>query len=888
MTMALSPGTRIGVYEVTAKIGAGGMGEVYRARDTKLDRDVALKVLPEAFTADSERLARFEREAKVLASLNHPNIGAIHGLEESDEGQALVLELIEGPTLADRVAQGPIPLDEALPIATQIAEALEAAHEQGVIHRDLKPANVKVRDDGTVKVLDFGLAKALMPEAGADSASMSPTMSLTAAATQMGMVMGTAAYMAPEQAKGRPVDRRADVWSFGALLFEMLTGRRAFPGDDVSDTLATVLKFEPDWELLPASTPVSVRRLLRRCLVKDPQLRLREVGTAIVEMAEPDPEPVAAAAQPSGGGVPWRYALPGAVVMAALMFALGATWLTPPAPAPLSFNFMLPPGVTMPVHSVAVAPDGSFVVAGSMASERGRAQLYLRRLGSLDVEPIAGSEDGYWPFVSPDGAWVGFSTINALWRMPVGGGEPFKLLDLPYFAYGTWGPDDMIAFTEGGSLWQVPATGGDRELVVEGSPETTAYHRPEFLPGGEAVLLDGRTAEDETFVAAVDLTDGSVTRLVEDATDPIYLQGGRLVYSRADGLWATEFDLGTVSTNGRPAPVLRGVSRAGPGAGSDRVGAAQFGLSPGGTLAYRPAGEEGRSASLLWIDRDGLTQPLGSAASIENGRIFLARLSPDGERIVIDGRDDAGGSLWMYDTRSNIRAPFVVGYEASSPVWSPDGDWVYFSGNRGAGDSIYRKAASGIGDPEEIAPAEGQSLFPSSMSADGTRLLYEQEGQLWEIDVTEGASSARVVIEGGGEHREGALSPDGRHIAFRRRAGDSHAVWVRAVDGSGETQVSQLGGEQATWSPDGRELFYVDDGDLYVVDVRREPRLATGEPRLLVSGGFMESRGIVRYQPTADGLRFLVADESRANEDRREEITVVVGWGDQLTRTAGP
>ena len=358
--MALTAGTTLGTYEVTALIGQGGMGEVYQARDTKLDRDVALKVLPEAFTSDPDRLARFEREAKVLASLNHPNIGSIYGLEESDGVKALVLELIEGPTLADRIAEGPIPLDEALPIAKQIAEALEAAHEQGVIHRDLKPANIKVKADGTVKVLDFGLAKAFQPDAADPNMSQSPTVSLTAAATQMGMVIGTAAYMSPEQASGKTVDKRADVWAFGAVLFEMLAGRKPFVGDDVSDTLALVLKFEPEWETLPAGTPVAVRRLLRRCLAKDPKKRLREVGTAIVEMGEPDVAPEAVA-QRSTSSVAWRYAIPGAVTLAAGVFYLGTLWSAVPDPSDVvSFRFSLPPGYGMPVHSVAVSPDGSF------------------------------------------------------------------------------------------------------------------------------------------------------------------------------------------------------------------------------------------------------------------------------------------------------------------------------------------------------------------------------------------------------------------------------------------------------------------------------------------------------------------------------------------------
>ena len=469
--MALNIGSRIAHYDVTALIGEGGMGQVYQATDTKLNRQVALKILPEAFAADPDRLARFQREAQVLASLNHPGIAAIYGIEEQDGTRALVLELVEGPTLADRISKGPIPIDEALPIAKQIAEALEAAHEAGVIHRDLKPANIKVKDDGTVKVLDFGLAKAFDPSPAGDP-SESPT--LTAAATQMGVIMGTAAYMSPEQAKGRPVDKRADVWAFGAVLYEMLTGRRAFPGDDISDTLATVLKFEPDWDGLGADTPSSVRRLLRRCLSKDVRLRLRDAGGALIELYEAQAEGPIAETRPISATARRVRSTQVAVALAVIVAALGGL---------LSWNFVDGNRVTSaPVSRFAirlpldmtVLGTGSAVAAISrngrtLVSIGNRGQLFRRSLDQLEPIPIRGTEGATTPFFSPDGEWVGFASNGQLRKVSIAGGLPTTLCSLSSFMRGaSWGSDDQIVFSvDGVGLLRVPAAGGTPEILTE-------------------------------------------------------------------------------------------------------------------------------------------------------------------------------------------------------------------------------------------------------------------------------------------------------------------------------------------------------------------------------------------------------------------------------------
>ncbi len=503
--MALDVGSRLGVFEVTGRLGEGGMGVVYRATDTTLNRDVALKVLPDAFASDPERLARFEREAKVLASLNHPNIAAIHGLEQSGDTRALVLELVEGPTLQDRIAKGPIPLDEALPIARQIAEALEAAHEQGIIHRDLKPANVKVKDDGTVKVLDFGLAKALQPELSDLDAANSPTMTMTAAATKMGVIMGTAAYMSPEQARGKTVDRRADIWAFGVVLFEMLTGRQAFGGTDISLTLAAVLKTDLDFQTLPADVPRSLRRVIRRCLQKDRSHRSRDIGDVRLDLDEADAAPDVSAvgamppvAQPTFWQHPAAMALAASLVVGAVSGL--AVWsltrptpsLTRPTPSPLD-RFAITPSPTPGsgglggTSMLAFSPDGRRFVYNTGPQR----QLYVRDLDRLDSVLLRGAEDALNPFFSPDGRWVGFMSNSQLMKVSIDGGPAVTLGPTAGILGASWGPDDTIIFSEvrAGGLFRIPAAGGDREPVTSLEEGETNHIWPEILPGGEAVVF---------------------------------------------------------------------------------------------------------------------------------------------------------------------------------------------------------------------------------------------------------------------------------------------------------------------------------------------------------------------------------------------------------------
>ena len=517
--MPLSPGTRIGHYDVTALLGEGGMGQVWQATDTQLGRQVALKILPDAFAADPDRLARFQREAQILASLNHPNIAAIHGIEESEGTRALVLELVEGPTLADRIAKGPIPLDEALPIAKQIAEALEAAHEAGVIHRDLKPANIKVKDDGTVKVLDFGLAKAFQPDASAPNMSMSPTISLTAAATQMGMVIGTAAYMAPEQAKGKTVDKRADIWAFGTVVYEMLTGTRPFTGTDVSDTLAAVLRIEADLDALPQATPPRLRQVLKACLQKEPKDRVRDVGDVLLAIDGVFETTVTAPADMAtvSAGVSWKRLLPAALGVFILGAVVAGLWAQRGPPPPLGrlarFELRTPSSAPLQLTvsgnqpGLAVSRDGSRVVYRTTEGAQnipGSGMLYVRELGQLEATLIRGTEGAQGPFFSPDGAWVAFNDDrdSTLKRVSILGGPPLTICRLDGFLRGaSWGTNGTIVFATGGSngLLQVPAVGGQPEPLTTVDPDReTSHWWPEWLPGGDVVLFTAWSGTPES------------------------------------------------------------------------------------------------------------------------------------------------------------------------------------------------------------------------------------------------------------------------------------------------------------------------------------------------------------------------------------------------------
>ena len=633
--MALEIGSRIAHYDVTALIGEGGMGQVYQATDTKLNRQVALKILPEAFAQDPDRLARFQREAQVLASLNHPGIAAIYGIEEQDDTRALVLELVEGLTLADRISKGPIPIDEALPIAKQIAEALEAAHEAGVIHRDLKPANIKVREDGTVKVLDFGLAKALDLSPTADP-SQSPT--LTAAATQMGVIMGTAAYMSPEQARGKPVDKRADIWAFGVVLYEMLVGKRAFEGEDVSLTLSAVLQREPAWDVLPRGVPPVLNSYLRRCFEKEPHQRIRDIGD--VRLAMDGAFEGMDGARAERGASPqlqiWQRPIPAAIVALAIatvaslaVWTLTRSEATPAGP----MRFAVVPPDTAPLllggtrRDLAISRDGTQVVYRSAAVSGGR-RLTLRPIDQLVGEPLRGTEQGVAPLVSPDGEWVGFHDGGGttLQKVSIFGGPPLLVTESLDPIYGaSWGSDDQIIFgTFGSGLFRVSGGGGEPHALTMADTEQgeLGHLWPCIIPGRGAVLFvvhGGGSPLSTGQLAVLELDTGEVTHLGLAGVSPHYVSTGHLVYAAEDGsVRAVPFDVASLQVTGNPVPLVEDVV-------VKSSGAANFSISDNGRLVYVPGGPRGgNQRSLVWVDRDGREEPIPAAPS----RVFLCTPLP--------------------------------------------------------------------------------------------------------------------------------------------------------------------------------------------------------------------------------------------------------------------
>ena len=643
--VSLIPGARLGPYEIAAQIGEGGMGEVYRATDTKLKRDVAVKVLPLALASDPERLARFQREAEVLASLNHPNIAQIHGLEDADGVKALVMELVEGPTLADRIVQGAIPVDEALPIAKQMAEALEAAHEQGIIHRDLKPANIKVRPDGTVKVLDFGLAKALEPT-GAMSPGMSQAPTITTPAmTQAGMILGTAAYMSPEQARGKPVDKRADIWAFGAVLYEMLTGKRAFEEEEISDVFVAVLSKEPDWTALTPHATVSF--VLHRCLEKDPRRRLRDIGEARLalegafETGAPQVTESMATPQPAA----WQRALmPATALIIGGVVAGAAVWLvtSPAAPTLVRTEVTTSGDAALRIDGIqrnlAITRDGSRIVY------RGQGQLLVRALDQLEPTALTGLDDVRGPFVSPDGEWVGFIDRLSLKKVAITGGPPVTLTEMGGGLRGaSWGEDGTIIYgtnQPGTGLQRVSAAGGDPAVLTTPDAERgeSRHFWPEILPGGVGVLFTviHGTETESMELAVLDLVTMEHRILLAGGSQAQYAATGHLVYGAEGTLRAVPFDLAQLEVTGDPVPVLEGVMTA-------PTSAVEFSLSANGSLLYVAGDSEGTvSRTLVWVDRQGREEPLAAPP-----RSYVnPRLSPDGTRVVLDVRDQED-DIWI-------------------------------------------------------------------------------------------------------------------------------------------------------------------------------------------------------------------------------------------------
>jgi serine/threonine protein kinase len=878
--MPLSAGTRLGPYEIVALLGAGGMGEVFRAHDTKLGRDVALKILPDSVATDPERLARFQREAQVLASLNHPHIGAIYGFEESNGIRALVLELVEGPTLADRIAQEAIPLDEALPIATQIAEALEAAHEQGVIHRDLKPANIKLRPDGVVKVLDFGLAKLAEATAasGAVGLSQSPTITTPAMMTGVGMILGTAAYMSPEQAKGRPADKRSDVWAFGCVLYEMLTQKRAFAGEDVADTLASVLRGEPNWSALPTET-THLTSVLRRCLEKDIKRRMRDVADVALLLEAPPASHVVTPDAPSKR-IAWISAtavlslIAGGTIVALLLGSRSRT--VPPRVARFEVTTSQhdlfttdPPGANL-----AISPDGSRIV---YTSRGGPFHLVVRELDQLGAKPIAGSEGARAPFFSPDGRQIGFATLEELKRVAVGGGASVRVCPLPgaVFSGATWGPNDSIIFAQfNGGLFRVSTAGGQPERLA--APDRTKkemnYVWPSILPGGRAIVYTVMLQAGQTRIMARTLDGDVATTVVEGGFGGQYLPSGHLVYGQGDRLMAVPFDVSTLKATGSPLSLQEGVST------KVASGVANVATASDGTAVYVSGRGATATRHLVWVDRRGTHVAQIVAQPLELPR--YPRLSPDGRRLALTIGPSTAGQIWVYDLAGSAQ-PLRLTFQDHNlfPIWSPDGKRIVFI-SRASSDQIFSIPADGSATEPERVIANQNPAVPRDWSPDGAFILFQEMRHLHLLHLTDGKT--RRWLQTPFAELDGRFSPDGQWLAYTSDQSGSAEVWVRPFPGPGApVRVSPDGGRDPVWSRDGKELFY--RNDLKILSARVVPDITfrVEAPQAPLFEGRFDSGSERAYDVAPDG-RFVMIENEPNDNTTSASIVVVLNWSEEL------
>ncbi len=902
--VSLASGARIGIYEIVEPIGAGGMGEVYRARDTRLNRDVALKILPDKFAADAGRVSRFRREAQLLATLNHTNIAQIHGLEEtgppSEQTTAIVLELVDGPTLADRLVQGALTVDEATAIARQIADALESAHDCGVIHRDLKPANIKVREDGTVKVLDFGLAKAFDPVTVAADALSSPTISVQA--TQLGVILGTAAYMAPEQAKGRVVDRRADIWAFGVVVYEMLTGRRLFHGEDVSETMAAVLRQQIDWSALPAATPAALRHLLGRCLERDPRRRLRDIGEARIALETPAPGAVgdAAFAKPSGPKVTprtlWgRAAAVAMITVLAAAIAAFAAWSLKTAPAAqvARFGYPLDAGLTfLPLQRpfLNVSPDGTQIVYVYGA----RRQLYVRRIAEPEARVVPGTEhlgEIFAPAFSPDGRalafWSGDGTIK---RVPVDGGAVVTLCpaDNPWGL--SWSEHGIVfAQAEKASIVRVTADGGAPEVIAR-AKKGELVSGPEVLPGGKFVLFSvtaGTAGEwDKARIIVRSLETEEERTLIEGSSDARYLPTGHLVYATGGVLFAAPFDATRAQLEGAGVPVLSGVRRGSPG-----VGNAHYALAPAGTLLYVPGpAVANANVDLGLFERRGAVTPL----KLPLGTYSVPRVSPDGRRLAFTVAAGQEEFVAVYElSRSTAMRRLTLGSRSRFPVWAANGARVAYQSDRDGEASIFWQPADGSGAPERLTTARaGEAHAPESWSPITNTLLFtvlkDGEYALWALSLREktaapfGAVRSSVPINA-------TFSPDGRWVAYQSDHSGRTTLYVQPVPPTGAVyQLLPRGNDvphEPVWSPDGKELFYNPRaGNFEVVAVTTEPEFGFGNPTPLPRPfRLTPPQGRRSYDVAPDGrIAAIILPEGDDGLAAAQPLALVLNWHEEL------
>ena len=872
------------------------MGQVYRATDTTLSRQVAIKILPDAFAADPERMARFEREAKTLASLNHPNIAAIYGFEKSGGASALVMELVEGDDLSQRIAKGAVPLDEALPIAKQIADALEAAHERGIIHRDLKPANIKVRSDGTVKVLDFGLAKAMEPAVGSSpSLSMSPTIT-TPAMTQAGIILGTAAYMSPEQARGKTVDKRADIWAFGCVVYEMLIGQRAFKGEEISDVLAAVLRQDLDWSVLPAA-PTGLRRLLVRCLDRDPRTRLRDIGEARVEIdktlagvgddaAAPQTTGTAAQSAPAST-LPWAVAAALAVVAAVMAFGWWrSTRPVEQALRPLvRLDVDLGPDVSL--GSVAganqiISPDGTRIVYVS------QNRLLTRRLDQPNATELAQTHGALAPFFSPDGQSVAFFAASKLQKISVDGGSATILCDAPLGRGGSWDEDGNIIAALSGTagLSRIPSPGGPPTPVTDLRNGELTHRWPQILPRSKAVLFTAHTATngfDRASIEVMSLADQSRKTLVQGGTYGRYLASGHLVYVNRGTLFAVPFDADRLEVHGTPAPVLDQIGY------NAQLGSAQLDFSHTGTLIYRSGGAGGGLLTVAWLDGAGKVQPLLA----KPGAYVNPSLSPDGQRLAVNVVEGSGTDLWVYDWQRDTMTRLTFTGTVDGALWSPDGRYIAFLA-LGEGLSVIR--SDGSGKPQFLTQSKNRQV-PRSFVPDGKRLVFFEtasgtENSLWTVPLESDKAGLRAgKPEAFLQTRATALSfsSDGRWMAYASNESGTEQVYVRAFpDAGGKWQISDSGGTWPMWSRNGRELFFetLDNQIMVAAYAVKGDSFAADKPRMWSEKKLGSSGGRKNVDLAPDGKRIatLMPVETGDRQKAQSHVTFLENFVDDVRR----
>jgi Tol biopolymer transport system component len=902
-------GTQIGAYEITALLGAGGMGEVYRARDTKLGRDVAMKVLPPAFTTDADRVARFQREAKVLASLNHPNIGAIYGFED---GRALVLELVEGETLEEKLAGRPLRLDDALRIARAIANALDAAHEKGVIHRDLKPANIKIAPGGMVKVLDFGLAKFARPASDSALQPSGLTEGPAMSRTEAGMILGTAAYMSPEQARAEAVDKRTDIWAFGCVLYEMLSGKQAFPGSTVSDSIAAILEREPDWKATPASTPVAVQRVLRRCLEKDPKRRLRDIGEAVIvlEGGLEGGVDVLGPETPTRRSA-WARAMPLAVaVMVGALGAAAAVWQWKASPAPPVIRS------TFPIPALQQAEDLQWVrpiIAISADAARiayaVNGRLYTKSLNAMDAVEIAGSRVAGGIITtlgfSPDGKWIAYWDsgvgAGALRKISVAGGSAVTLCEMPLPNGLSWDNDGILVGQRGG-VARVPTNEGSSPLTVLTVPKGYNAYAPQLLPDGRTILYTlGQTfAEMQVVLQKI----GSEVRQVvaSRGAGARYLSTGHILYGDGETLFAIRFDPATEKATGDPVPVVEGVKRRIAGAG----GPPQFALSDSGSLLYVSdlGTQSGRERTLTWVSRIGEQQPIPA----EPRDYLYPRISPDGSRVALQLRDEQQ-DIWVWNFRQGSLSKITFNpAQDKHPVWTPDGQHLLFASARDTPQQIYRIVSDAAGGEERLHIEREQlpnDVDVLAVAPDGKLVIRTIDPKtrhdlyLMALNAATGIWKPTVLLRSPFSENNAAISPDGRWMAYESDESGRFEIYVRPFPNvrDARLQISTEGGVQPAWARSGSELYYVKHGGstdaplalMAVTAPRTEAGGKFGVPSQLFVGryytprtggdGFRTGR---MYDVSPDDRFLMIVDAPVTSGVGQPQIALVVNWSEEL------